>query len=97
MPSLVLVLLFNYYPVVSAFYHSLFNWDGVNASFIGLGNFQAMPQDDALMASIPHIIVLTLAGVVFALTLPLIAAEFIFNLRSDAPAISAIAWCLWCP
>jgi raffinose/stachyose/melibiose transport system permease protein len=81
-PSIILILLFNYYPALSAFVHSLYDWDGVNAKFVGFGNFQAMPQDDALMASLPNILLLTIAGVVFAVTLPLIGAEFIFNLRS---------------
>ncbi len=82
-PAFVLLCLFCYYPFFSAFYHSLFDWDGVNTRFVGLGNFQAMLGDEVLAASLPNIAILTAMGVFFAMTLPLLAAEIIFNLRSQ--------------
>lgn len=82
-PAFVLLSLFCYYPFFSAFYHSLFDWDGVNTRFVGLGNFQAMFGDEVLAASLPNIAILTAMGVFFAMTLPLLAAEIIFNLRSQ--------------
>lgn len=83
LPSILLLAVFSYYPIFSAFYHSLFDWDGVNARFVGLGNFRAMLTDDALAISVPHVLVLSIAAVTFALTLPLLAAELIFNLHSE--------------
>lgn len=83
LPTLLLLVVFNYYPFFSAFYHSLFDWDGVNTRYIGLQNFQNIFKDEILVASVPNILILTVAGVFFALTLPLLAAEFIYNLRSE--------------
>jgi raffinose/stachyose/melibiose transport system permease protein len=85
-PAFVLLCLFSYYPFLSAFWHSLFDWDGVNERFIGLQNFEAMLGDEVLAASLPNIAILTAMGVFFAMTLPLIAAEVIFNLRSRVSA-----------
>ncbi|HEV7276607.1 MAG TPA: sugar ABC transporter permease [Devosiaceae bacterium] len=82
-PTMLLLAVFSYFPFLSAFYHSLFEWDGVNASFVGFQNFQRMLQDEALAASLPNVLILTAMSIFFALTLPLIAAEFIFNLRSQ--------------
>jgi raffinose/stachyose/melibiose transport system permease protein len=83
LPAVLLLALFNYYPFLSAFYHSLFDWDGVNARFVGLGNFRAMLSDEMLTASVPNILILTGMGVFFALTLPLIAAAVIYNLPAE--------------
>ncbi len=83
LPSILLLAVFSYYPIFSAFYHSLFDWDGVNARFVGLGNFRTMLTDDALATSVPHVLFLAIAAVTFALTLPLLAAELIFNLHSE--------------
>lgn len=82
-PSILLLIVFSYYPIFSAFYHSLYEWDGVNAQFVGFGNFKAMLSDDALAVSVPHVLALTVAAVTFSLTLPLFAAELIFNLHSE--------------
>jgi raffinose/stachyose/melibiose transport system permease protein len=83
LPTFLLLVVFNYYPFFSAFYHSLFDWDGTNARFIGLQNFQTIFSDEILAAAAPNIIILTGMGVFFALTLPLLAAEVIYNLRSE--------------
>jgi raffinose/stachyose/melibiose transport system permease protein len=82
-PSILLLAVFSYYPIFSAFYHSFFNWDGVNEQFVGFDNFRMMLTDDALATSVPHVLFLAVAAVTFALTLPLLAAELIFNLRSE--------------
>ncbi len=82
-PTILLLIVFNYYPFVSAFYHSLFDWDGVNSRFIGLQNFQSILGDEVIAASLPNIFILTVMGVFFALTLPLLASELIYNLRSE--------------
>lgn len=44
-PAFVLMLIFSYYPPVDAFYHSLTNWNGTTASWIGLKNFTRLFQD----------------------------------------------------
>jgi len=40
-PSLFLVVLFSYWPTISAVYHSFFRWRGGDAKeFVGWGNFR---------------------------------------------------------
>lgn len=82
-PTFVLLIVFNYYPFFSAFYHSLYDWDGANTRYVGLENFEKILTDKALAASVPNIAILTIFGVLFALTLPLFAAEAIYNLRLE--------------
>ncbi len=86
LPAFVLLGVFSYFPFLSAFYHSLFDWDGVNQRYVGRANFQAMFGDEVLAAAVPNIAILTAMGVFFAMTLPLIAAEVLFNLRSQVSA-----------
>jgi raffinose/stachyose/melibiose transport system permease protein len=82
-PTFLLLILFNYYPFFSAFYHSLYDWDGQNTRYVGLDNFESILDDEVLAASVPNIAILTVAGVLFAMTLPLFAAEAIYNLRLE--------------
>ncbi len=82
-PALIFLVVFSYYPFFSAFYHSLFKWDGVNSTFVGFKHFVDLASDERLGPSVKNIFILTSAGVFFALTLPLIAAVFIHNLKSE--------------
>ena len=42
-PGFIFLLIFNYYPPLSAIYHSFFQWDGISPPiFNGLNNFQQM-------------------------------------------------------
>jgi len=108
LPTFVLLGTFNYYPAISAIYHSFYEWDGVTTErFIGVDNFTRMasdelligltpqPEDDSWWAhlrawlkgwsksAISHMIVLVAAGVLISITVPLLAAELIFHLRSE--------------
>jgi raffinose/stachyose/melibiose transport system permease protein len=75
--------LFQYYPLVSALYHSLFAWNGYNApQFVGLKNFTQMGSDPALRASVKNIAILAASAVVITLTFPLLAAELVLSLRN---------------
>ncbi|MBV7329199.1 sugar ABC transporter permease [Chloroflexi bacterium TSY] len=82
-PTFVLLFIFNYYPAASALYHSAFLWNGANVKkFIGFSNFVQMWSDKILWESFGHLAILTVALVLINLTLPLLAAAFIFHLRS---------------
>lgn len=82
-PTFLLLAIFMYYPPLSAFYHAFFDWDGFqHATFVGLGNFQQMAQDSELIASVPNMVWLVLASLITGLSVPLLVAELIFNLRS---------------
>ena len=86
-PTFTLLAVFTFYPILSAFWHSLYRWDGSTAEFIGLENFiQMFTSDRAFLASLPNVAKLVIFRVLVALTIPLLAAEVIFSLRDGAVA-----------
>jgi raffinose/stachyose/melibiose transport system permease protein len=86
-PTFLLLAVFTFYPIVSAFWHSFYRWDGINSQFVGMENFvQMFTADRAFLASLPNVALLTIFRLVVAMTIPLLAAEVIFSLRSGAVA-----------
>ena len=86
-PTFVFLALFTYYPILSAFFHSLFRWDGVHGQFVGLHNFvELFTVDRAFAVSIPNVLKLTVFRVLIAITVPVLAAELIFNLKNSKTA-----------
>lgn len=82
-PTFLLVFMFSYKPAFSALYHSFFLWDGYNpAVFIGLQNFKQMITDPMIISSIKNMGIIIIANLVIVLTLPLLAAELVYNLKS---------------
>jgi len=82
-PTFILLLIFGYYPPLSALYHAFFNWDGIAINqFVGVQNFIQMGQDAALRSSVVNAILLLLVAVFANIVPPLVVAELIFNLRS---------------
>ena len=80
-PTFFLLFIFNYYPPLSAFYHSFFDWNGIaDPHFIGVQNFVEMARDPLLLSSLRNLLILVVGGVVTSLTMPLLVAELIFNL-----------------
>lgn len=86
-PTFVLLAVFTFYPIVSAFWHSFYRWDGINSQFVGVENFvQMFTADRAFLASLPNVAFLTIFRLLVAMTIPLLAAEVIFSLRNGAIA-----------
>ena len=80
-PTFALLLVFNYYPALSALYHSLFQWNGANIKlFVGVSHFVDLWHDPLWWESFTHLIILTVALVAINLTFPLGAAAMIFHL-----------------
>lgn len=80
-PTFALLLVFNYYPALSALYHSLFQWNGANIKlFVGVNHFVDLWHDPLWWESFTHLIILTVALVAINLTFPLGAAAMIFHL-----------------
>ncbi len=51
-PTFTLLLIFSYYPPISAIYNSFFQWDGFSKRvFIGLQNFRELFTDKVFLAS----------------------------------------------
>jgi raffinose/stachyose/melibiose transport system permease protein len=85
-PSYVLVIIFVYWPAALALYYSFFQWDGVRASWLGLGNFASFSGDAPLYNSVWNVARLTAVDVATRLTIPLLVAVLIFRLRSQRAA-----------
>jgi ABC-type sugar transport system permease subunit/outer membrane protein assembly factor BamB len=81
-PTLLLLLIFNYYPAVSALYHAFTIWEpGVRTTWVGLDNFAALTGDRFFRDSISNAVVITLTSLLKTFTVPLLIAELIFSLR----------------
>lgn len=82
-PSLALILVFSYYPVISGVYHSFFRWDGADIKeFVGLGNFVKMFHDTALLRSFGVVLIFILANLVRMIP-SIVVAVVIHRLASD--------------
>lgn len=82
-PSVTLVVLFNYYPAVRSFIGSLTAWNGFNPpTFVGLANFINYFQQPVFWPEMRNIAVLSVGGVIIALAFPFLAAEVTLGLRS---------------
>ncbi len=82
-PALALLLVFEWYPALSAFYNSFFLWNGGKLhSFVGLENYRYLLQDRAFIASLGNLTLFLVFRIVFQTLFPFLAAELIVNLRS---------------
>ena len=83
LPTFALLILFSYYPIVSALGHSFTEWKGSGESnWVGLANFRELLRDDVMGEASLNALKLLGAGILITLTAPLLAAELIFALRS---------------
>jgi ABC-type sugar transport system permease subunit len=82
LPTIILLIMFNYYPALSGLYHSFTVWKpGVETTWVGLQQFQAMLNSPYFWIGVKNAIILVLAA--FAkLAVPLLVAELIFHIRS---------------
>lgn len=84
LPTVVLVLVFSYYPAFRAGYTSLTRWDGFNApDWVGLQNFVDVFADASFHQSAINVAIWTVFGVPLAMIPSFIVAELIFRLRSE--------------
>jgi len=82
-PSLALVLTFSYFPVVSAIYHSFFEWRGGDSKeFVGFENFTRAFADEQLRYSFFVILILVVANI-FKMIPSIAVAVFVHRLISD--------------
>jgi len=82
-PTFALLIGFTYYPIGSALFHAFYRWDGVNKAFVGLRNFEQMfTIDPNFVSSLGNVLRLTVFRVVVAMTIPLVVAEVLFNMRN---------------
>jgi ABC-type sugar transport system permease subunit len=81
-PSMVLALVFDYYPALSGLYLSLTNtmMVGIAAHFVGLANYVYLFTNAVFLDSLWHMAVLAFARIVIDTLVPLVVAEMIFHL-----------------
>ena len=86
-PAFILVIVLNYIPIGESVLRSLYDWrGGSRATFVGLANFKELFQDMAFHISMKNMIKLLVFQLVVILTVPLLAAEYIFRLKNH-PAL----------
>jgi raffinose/stachyose/melibiose transport system permease protein len=83
LPSLALILLFSYYPVLSGIYHSFFRWNGADVTeYIGFKNFEKIFNDTGLLNSFGIVFIFVLSN--FVKMIPsIITAVVIHRLVSE--------------
>ncbi|HET6485546.1 MAG TPA: sugar ABC transporter permease [Spirochaetia bacterium] len=80
-PAFLVLAVFRYYPVISALWHSLYQWDGFRVGrYIGLANYRELLADPLMGAATTNIVRYVVIRVVLNLVFPLLAAELVFHL-----------------
>ena len=108
LPTILLLLVFSYFPAYSAIYHSFFRWNGGEIkSFVSLENYMQALTDPALGRAFIVVIILVMANLVKMIP-SIITAVVIHRLRSNNWAyayrvlfvipmiIPAMVWLLIC-
>jgi ABC-type sugar transport system permease subunit len=81
LPTIILLIIFNYYPAFSGLYHSFTEWNpGIETVWVGFEQFENMLDSQFFWVGIQNMLIL--AGASFLkLAIPLMVAEFIFHIR----------------
>src|SRR5690606_17831360 len=85
LPSMVLILVFSYYPAAMAFYYSFTNFSIRSITeFIGIENYRRiLTSDFYFQVGFLNLGLLLVTSLLKTLTMPLLAAELIFRLRNS--------------
>lgn len=87
LPTMLWLLVFGYYPPISAFFHSFTRWDGVNPSvFIGLENYKYIFTSSESHIAFKNMAILVFLRIVTTMSTPLLAALLVFYLRNSRSA-----------
>ncbi|MBN8620389.1 MAG: sugar ABC transporter permease [Anaerolineae bacterium] len=78
-PTILGMVVFQYYPALQAFWGSFHSWDGRRARFIGLFNYQFFLEDPRLLQSWANILLLLVFNLI-SLSFPLMVAYLIYRL-----------------
>jgi ABC-type sugar transport system permease subunit len=83
LPTMVGMVLFQYYPALRAFWGSFQSWDGRRAHYIGLYNYQYFFDDPRLLQSWVNIFLFLIFNVL-SLAAPLLVAYLIYRLPNKS-------------
>ncbi len=86
LPSFALIILFNYLPVVQAFYYAFTDWNQMQTSmrdvkFIGFDNFVKMVREGYFILGVKNMVIMMMFNFL-KLVVPLALAEMIFSMSS---------------
>ena len=82
-PALLLLIVFRYFPTISAIYHSFTVWEIPQpGEFVGLQNYRALFEDPVFLKSISNILRYMAGRTFFTLVMAFIGAELVYNLAS---------------
>ena len=83
-PTMTFIAVFSYFPALSAFYHSTFNWHpGFQSNFTGLSNFVQAFQDNDFLSGFRRVMWLVLFGVTIAFATPFLVAQMLLAVRNQ--------------
>ena len=82
-PTFILILIFNYAPIVLGFYYSFTRYDGMHAFWIGLENYRRIFLDPALIQSYKNMAIILPFSLIVGITMPLFVAYLIYHLKNS--------------
>ena len=82
LPTLILLILFYYYPAISGFFYSFSRWSARGATWAGLANYKRLINDSRMIASVGNLAQIVTFNVIVVMTMPLMAAVLMFHIPS---------------
>ena len=83
LPALLLLIFLRYVPAISAFYHSLTEWDGVGTGvYVGLDQYRTLFEDKVFLLSLQNIVKYGAVRTFIIVAMSFFGAELVYNLRS---------------
>ena len=87
LPSIVLILIFNYYNILQAFYYAFTDWSLATktmreVNFIGFDNFVKMITEGYFLLGTRNLLIMMACSFLKLLTIPLLLAELVFSMRN---------------
>jgi raffinose/stachyose/melibiose transport system permease protein len=80
-PTIGLLLVFNYAPILMGIYISFTRFDGVRAFWIGIENYVRIFKDPALVQSYKNMAIILPFSIIVGVTVPMFVAYLIYHLR----------------
>ncbi len=83
LPAFLLLGVFEFYPLLSAIYHSLFEWNIVTSKFVGLNNYLTFLTKPIFWISLKNIFIFMAFSIPVTIFMTLLGAELIFNVKKE--------------
>jgi raffinose/stachyose/melibiose transport system permease protein len=84
LPSLLLIVLFSYYPAVRSLEGSFTSWDGFSSpTYVGWQNFSDYFQQPLFRDEVQHLVTLVVLGAIISIFFPFAGAELVRALPKD--------------